>query len=524
MATQTDPPKSNILSGKRTNSSSSLDVLKSQVYSSVERRGGNKNSDDDDDELFVLGSSDEIPRVRTKKTNKTMQTIAGVAGNILEWYDFAVFGYFSDVIGNVFFPPQEGHAAIFESYVVFGLAFLCRPIGGVFLGYIGDVYGRKRALEISIFLMAFPTFAMGCLPSYARVGNLAIVLLTLVRMLQGLSVGGQLVSSLVYTCENNPKSQWGLYGSFVMAAANFGTLLGGLVSTLMRAVLDDDQLESWGWRIPFLSGILVSFCGLYLKFYCEDDAIEGHHGGSSDGKGSSVENPIKAAFSKGNLRALLAATLVPMVWSGGFYITFVWMAIFMDDLVNPPVPKGFLVNSAALFLSVCLLFPIAGILSDMFGRYKIMLFGGVSLGVLSPLCLAVISKGNSVAAFFAQSAMGIALSLWGAPMCAWLVESFPPAMRLTSVAVGYNIAQALVGGASPALATWLADNVALISPGFYISFIACLSVIGLCIGPDPIEEDENIEKTEPESFISYDGEDSDEDGLSFDDVCETELI
>jgi hypothetical protein len=97
-------------------------------------------------------------------------------------------------------------------------------------------------------------------------------------------------------------------------------------------------------------------------------------------------------------------------------------------------------------------------------------------------------------------------------------------MRLTSVAVGYNIAQALVGGASPALATWLADNVALISPGFYISFIACLSVIGLCIGPDPIEEDENIEKTEPESFISYDGEDSDEDGLSFDDVCETELI
>ena len=110
-----------------------------------------------------------------------------------------MFGYFSDVIGNVFFPPQEGHAAIFESYVVFGLAFLCRPIGGVFLGYIGDVYGRKRALEISIFLMAFPTFAMGCLPSYARVGNLAIVLLTLVRMLQGLSVGGQLVSSLVYT-------------------------------------------------------------------------------------------------------------------------------------------------------------------------------------------------------------------------------------------------------------------------------------------------------------------------------------
>jgi len=165
------------------------------------------------------------------KNNKTMQTVAGVAGNILEWYDFAVFGYFSDVLGEVFFPPnQEGHKAMIESFAVFGLAFLCRPIGGVMMGYIGDVHGRKKALEISIFLMAFPTFAMGCLPSYEKVGNWAIVLLTLVRMLQGFSVGGQLVSSLVYTCENNPRGQWGLYGSFVMAAANFGTLLGGLIS------------------------------------------------------------------------------------------------------------------------------------------------------------------------------------------------------------------------------------------------------------------------------------------------------
>jgi len=187
------------------------------------------DDDDDHDDIFASSLPDAagIPRTKPTKTNKTMQTLAGVAGNVLEWYDFAVFGYFSDVIGDVFFPPQDGHAAIFESYVVFGLAFLCRPIGGVLLGYVGDMYGRKRALEISIFLMAFPTFAMGCLPSYDQVGNWAIVLLTLVRMLQGLSVGGQLVSSLVYTCENNPKSKWGLYGSYVMAAANFN-VVGGM--------------------------------------------------------------------------------------------------------------------------------------------------------------------------------------------------------------------------------------------------------------------------------------------------------
>lgn len=372
----------------------------------------------------------------TKKTSsqKIMQTIAGVAGNVLEWYDFAVFGYFSDVLGQVFFPPQEGHAAMIESFAVFGLAFLCRPIGGMMMGYIGDIYGRKRALELSIFLMAFPTFAMGCLPSYEVVGSWSVVFLTLVRMLQGLSVGGQLVSSLVYTCENNDRSQWGLYGSYVMAAANFGTLLGGLVSYAMRANLSEEKLRRWGWRLPFLSGILVSVCGFYLRYGSDDDdeeeweeEVDDNHGGenchshhgisSSSGGGDTMlgENPIRAAFRKGNRRALAASALVPMLWSAGFYITFVWMATFMGILVDPPVPGAFGVNSGSLFLSVCLLFPMAGMLSDVFGRYRVMLIGGVSMGVLSPWMVMIISHGNAAASFFAQSTMGIALSLWGAP-------------------------------------------------------------------------------------------------------------
>merc|ERR1719491_747982 len=135
----------------------------------------------------------------THEEDSWTKTIAGVAGNVLEWYDFAVFGCFSDVLGAVFFPPnQDGHAQIVESFAVFGGAFFMRPLGGMFMGYIGDKYGSRRALTISIFLMAFPTFAMGCLPGYATVGSLSIVLLTIVRLLQGLSVGGQLMSSLIF--------------------------------------------------------------------------------------------------------------------------------------------------------------------------------------------------------------------------------------------------------------------------------------------------------------------------------------
>jgi MHS family proline/betaine transporter-like MFS transporter len=261
--------------------------------------------------------------------------------------------------------------------------------------------------------MAFPTFMMGCLPSYERVGPLAIVLLILVRCLQGLSVGGQLMSSLVFTLEQNPRHQWGLFGSYVMAAANFGTLLGGLIASTLRATMTEEQLLSYGWRIPFLSGILVSLCGFYLKFYGDEDTIDHHHGGGD--ASTPAGNPIKMAFRKENLGSLIAASLVPMLWSGGFYISFVWMATFTGELMIPPVPGAFIINSAALFVSVCILFPLAGILSDIFGRVKVMFLGGAMLAIFHPVMLYVISQGNPAATFFAQSAIGIMLSLWGAP-------------------------------------------------------------------------------------------------------------
>lgn len=202
------------------------------------------------DGLLQTASTTSLEEQQKLSSSDMWQTVAGVAGNVLEWYDFAIFGYLGDVIGVVFFPPnQAGDASTVEAFAVFGGAFLVRPIGGLLMGYIGDVYGRKKALVISIFLMAFPTFAMGCLPSYSQVGPVAYVLLIIVRLLQGLSVGGQLMSSLVFTLESHDPSKWGLYGSFVMAAANFGTLLGGIAGYILRTALTQEQLIAWGWRV-----------------------------------------------------------------------------------------------------------------------------------------------------------------------------------------------------------------------------------------------------------------------------------
>lgn len=291
---------------------------------------------------------------------------------------------------------------------------------------------------------------------------------------------------------------------------NSGSLLGGVVSFVLRASLTHDQLVSWGWRVPFVSGIFVSTFGFYLKSHGGDH--DGHHyrqpsinikddesccsfeddDGDNDNNGDSdpaiyvteeiaspPQNPLLQALSRENLRTLLASIMVPMLWSAGFYLSFVWMAIFMAELIEDPVPGAFAVNSASLFFSICLFFPIAGILSDRCGRVRIMTVGGTGMGILSPVLVLVIGRGNPYLAFVSQSILGVALSLFGAPMCAWLVESFEPDARLTSIAIGYNVAQAIAGGITPFLATVMVGNVGRGSPGWILTALAVISLTGL---------------------------------------------
>jgi MHS family proline/betaine transporter-like MFS transporter len=197
------------------------------------------------------------------------RAFAANIGNILEWYDFAVFGYLAEVFGKLFFVASNPTVGLLESFAVFGGAFFMRPVGGVILGSIGDRFGRKRALEISIMLMACCTFALGCLPTYHTIGVLAPVLMVLLRLLQGVSVGGQLVGSFVFTIESAPPGSRVLYGGLCMGTAVFGSMLGSFVASLLH-LLPEEHLYSWGWRLPFWSGIFVAFVGLHIQRQVED--------------------------------------------------------------------------------------------------------------------------------------------------------------------------------------------------------------------------------------------------------------
>lgn len=206
-------------------------------------------------------------------------------------------------------------------------------------------------------------------------------------------------------------------------AANIGTLLGNLVGALLRTVLTDEQLLNWGWRIPFWSGLLISCVAVYLRLYGEEHhPNEGHYDNENSGsqEQSLPKYPIREAVRRENLTALIAATLTPMLWGAGFYLSFVWMAIYMSELIDEPLESAFWINSISLLLGVIVPVPLAGWLSDRCGRARTMVIGALGLGGLGPVLLYVISRGHAFQACLCQICIGWLLSLFGGPMGAWL--------------------------------------------------------------------------------------------------------
>src|SRR5580658_454031 len=184
---------------------------------------------------------------------------AGVIGNVLEWYDFGVYGYLVPTISALFFPNGDPTVSLLLTFAVFGVGFVMRPIGSIVFGIYGDRFGRRRALSAVIFVMALSTFAIGLLPTYAQVGIAAPILLVVVRLFQGLSTGGEFGGSTAYIVEFAPPTRRGFFGSWQLVGVGGGFLLGSLTAALLNNAVDKATVLAWGWRLPFLFGIAVGF-------------------------------------------------------------------------------------------------------------------------------------------------------------------------------------------------------------------------------------------------------------------------
>ncbi len=419
-------------------------------------------------------------------SNLSKNLAGGAVGNVLEWYDFAVFAYFAPTIGTHFFPtPASGapgaHAStpLLYAFAVFAGAYVVRPIGGVLFGYIGDRLGRKPALQLSVVLMAFSTTAMGVLPTYDRIGLAAPLLLIALRVIQGLSVGGELVGSMSFLTEIAPPRKRGLFGSLSMCSATGGVLLGSLVAVVLHGLLAPADLEAWGWRLPFLAGVGVGGFALWMREGIVESEIFTRDSETSEPD----RTPLWQVTTQMPGRVIHVAALTAL-HAGGFYMLFVWWPTYAAELLDPPVQHAFLANSIAM-TALMLLTPAAGALSDIMARGRVLALASVLVLVAARPLFGVASAATFSSMLSAQIAFAILMAGVAGPLPAAMAEMFPTHVRYTGIALGYNLCLALFGGTAPLICTWLITSTGnIMAPAYYLMALAAVTLLaGLTWSP-----------------------------------------
>ncbi|MGB0626351.1 MAG: MFS transporter [Alphaproteobacteria bacterium] len=380
-----------------------------------------------------------------EKRNRRKVIAAGVTGNVLEWYDFAVYGFYAPIIGRLFFPSDDPTVSLIASFGAFAAGFMMRPIGGFVFGYIGDKIGRKRALVLSVMLMAIPTGVIGILPDHATIGIAAAFLMVGMRMLQGLSVGGEYTGSIVYLAEHSPASRRGFFTSWTLFGAVGGILLGSGVSALVSGLLTADQVSDWGWRLPFLAGILVGVVGLMIRRHLPDMP--------EDEGADKPANPIVEALTT-QWREMLKVIGFNIINAVGFYMMFVYVVTWLIKQVQEPRSDALDINTISMAVLLVLI-PIFGALSDRIGRKPLLMFGAGGMAILGYPLIWLMHHPDFMMILAGQLGFAVLIGAYfgGAP--ATLTEMFPRRVRVSALSVGYNVGLAVFGGTTPLIATWL---------------------------------------------------------------------
>jgi MHS family proline/betaine transporter-like MFS transporter len=398
--------------------------------------------------------------------------VAGVIGNVLEWYDFAVYGYFVPIISQLFFPASTPIVSLLLTFSVFGVGFVMRPVGSVVFGHYGDRYGRKRALSAVIFLMAISTFAVGLLPTYASVGVFAPLLLVIARLAQGLSGGGEWGGAAAYLVEFAAPGKRGVTGSWQQVSVGGGFLLGSLTAALLNMALSPEEMVAWGWRIPFILGVIVGGVGGYMRWRLDETPkfaeVVAH--------GDVTQSPLKEAFTVFKKPTLLAfgITLHNTV---AYYAVLIYMTTWLTNIVKMPRSTALWIGTFCLVVFVVTV-PLMGALSDRVGRRPLFIASAAGYVILAYPMFLLASTGTIWGALVAQLVLVILLAVYSGPGPAVYCELFPTRVRYTALSVGYNIPVAIFGGFAPFIATWLIQSTgSILAPAYYVIAASLVTLV-----------------------------------------------
>lgn len=363
----------------------------------------------------------------------------------MEWYDFRVYGYFAAVIGRHFFPAQDAVSSLMAAFGVFAAGFLMRPFGSLVFGYIGDKRGRKAALTASVILMAVPTFLIGLLPTYEEIGISASVLLVLMRLVQGLSVGGEYSTSAVFLVEASTAGHRGFLGSFVPFGSCSGVLLGCAVGAAVTTFLDPGALASWGWRVPFLIGLGVGLAGLYIRRNLAAEAIV-------SATRDTIVSPVRDAFHT-EWRTMARLVALCAVGSIGFYMCFVYITTYLRQIDHLAQSTALDINTISIAVLLLLVIPI-GALSDRIGRKPVLLAATGGMVILAWPLFWMLHHPDFSIILLGQIGFAVLSACFWSTIPATMVELAPERVRCTVVSLGYNTGLAILGGLTPMVAVY----------------------------------------------------------------------
>ncbi len=395
---------------------------------------------------------------------------AGIAGNVMEWYDFSVYGFFARTIGNLYFPTQDPRTSLLAAFAVFAVGFLMRPLGAVLFGYIGDRVGRGPALLWSVVAMAVPTFIIGALPTYAQIGIAGSLLMLLCRIVQGLAVGGEYTSSAVFLAETADPQKRGSASAWAPFGAVAGILLGSLVGAAIMNAMPLEQVVAWGWRIPFLLGVVVGGVGFLLRRRMPFDQ-----------PAATAGFPLLRALREHPVQ-MLQVVSISLVNAVGFYLIFVYIITWLKLFADVRASIALRINSFSMAVLLGVILAVSR-LSDRIGRKPILVGAAVGLLLFSWPLMALMQTGDIHYIVLGQLGFALLIGAYGAVNPIAICEIFPRNVRCSAVSAAYNVTLGVAGGTAPAVATWLIELTGdarvpamYIMAGAAISAVAALSV------------------------------------------------
>ena len=391
---------------------------------------------------------------------------AGTVGNLVEWFDWSVYGFFAPYFAASFFPLSDRIAQLLGVFAVFAVGFFVRPLGGALLGSYADRHGRRAGMTLTILMMAGASALMALTPTFATIGVAAPILLVIGRSLQGFSAGGEFGTSAAFLVENAEPGRRASAGMWQQVSVGAGTLSASLLASVMFVVLSPEALSAWGWRVAFLIGAVLGLVGLYLRARVPDTAVSTHVRAT----GQVPRRPLLEVFRRYPRKALLVIALVA-AGTGLVQFWFVYLPTLAQLRTGAALKTGQV--AAAIGLAVfTVLLPLSGRLSDRFGRRPLLIFFALGSAVtVAPLVTSLRPTLPSLA--LAASIAGVLLAAYAGSLAAVMAEQFPPEVRTAGISLPYGVAVAVFGGLSPLVAT------ALLDAGRFHFFLA--GVVVLCL-------------------------------------------